>query len=240
MRYYFLAKFFEKKEWADEFLQGKLFLNSLRYFKEIEGKDGRGDDNEGAIFFSLEDSILTLGPTDPGTGDVSEVTITKNDLAAPMSMHPYWYDHINLLCMYACHTGDFQHISDDNINDFRKHIEIPEECVSLGEYAIIINDGPEFLRRTRAAAELKGYRFWKGLVTYHYPEAGTPTTGTGIEPIFHKLKEYEYQSEYRIAVDAHLDEPTPKKLSIGDISDIAFLMRTSEINQNMSFEVRPR
>ncbi len=32
MTIFFLAKFFEKKEHADDFLQAKLFLNSLCYF----------------------------------------------------------------------------------------------------------------------------------------------------------------------------------------------------------------
>ena len=240
MTIFFLAKFFEKKEYADDFLQGKLFLNSLRYFKEIEGEDGRGDKNEGAIVHPLDDFILTLTGTDEETGEVSEVTLTKDDLAAPVSMHPRRYDHINLLCMYACHIGDFQSISDDNINDFRKQLEIPEECVSLGEHAIIITNRQEFFHRISVAAEQGGYRRCGGLVTYYDPEVGTPTTTLGIETVFHKRKEYEHQSEFRIAVDANLNEPTHLKLCIGEISDIAFLMRTAEINRQMRFEVRPR
>ncbi len=240
MTIFFLAKFFEKKEYADDFLQGKLFLNSLRYFKEIEGEDGRGDKNEGAIVHPLDDFILTLAATNEETGEVSEVTLTKDDLAAPVSTHPRWYDHINLLCMYACHCVEFPSISDDNINDFRKQLETPEECVSLGEHAIIITNRQEFFRRISVAAEQSGYGFCGGLVTYYDPEVGTPTTRPDIETIFHKRKEYEYQNEFRIAVDANLNEPTPRILSIGDISDIAFLMRTAEINRQMRFEVRPR
>ena len=133
----------------------------------------------------------------------------------------------------------FQSISDDNINDFRKQLEIPDECASLGEHAIIITNIPEFLRRISVAAEQGGYGLRRGLVTYYDPEVSTPTAGSDIESIFHKRKEYEYQSEFRIAVDARLNEPTPLILCIGDISDIAFLMRTAEINQQMRFEVPP-
>ncbi len=240
MKIFFLAKFFDRKQYADDFLQGKLFLNSLRYFKDIEGADGRGDQNEGAIVNPLQDGILKLTAKNEETGEVSEITITKEDLAAPIVMRPYWYDHINLLCMYACHSGEFQEISDDNINDFMKHIQIPEECVSLGEHAIIITNCQEFLRRISTAAESKGYRLCRGLVTYYDPDVGTPTIRTELETIFHKQKDYEHQREFRIAVDAHLDEPTPLILSIGDISDIALPVRTSEINQQMSFEARPR
>ena len=239
MTIFFLAKFIEKKEYADDFLQGKLFLNSLRYFKEIEGEDGRGDENEGAIVMPLDDDfIFTLTATNAETGEGSEVRITKDDLAAPVSMHPRWYDHINLLCMYACHSGDFQCISDDNINDFRKQLEIPEECVNLGEHAIIIADIREFFRRIGVAAEQGGYRLCGELVKYYDTDVGTPTTRSAIETVFHKRKEYEHQSEFRVAVDANLDEPTPLVLCIGDIRDIAFLMRTSEINQQMKFEAR--
>ena len=241
MKIFFLAKFFEKKEYADDFLQGKLFLNSLSYFKEIEGEDGRGDEDEGAIVMPFDDDLIfTLTATNPETGEVSEVRITKDDLAAPVSIHPRWYDHINLLCMYACHTGDFQSISEDNINDFKKQLEIPEECVRLGEHAIIITNTQEFFRRIRVAAEQAGYGIFGELVKYYDPDVGTPTTRSDLETVFHKRKEYEYQSEFRIAVDANVGEPIPLCLSIGDISDIAFLMRTSEINQQMKFETRQR
>jgi hypothetical protein len=142
--------------------------------------------------------------------------------------------------MYACHGGDFQSISDDNIDDFRKQLEISEECASLGEHAIIITNRQEFLRRISVAAEEGGYRICGGLVTYYDPMVGTPTTHSGIKSVFHKRKEYQYQSEFRIAVDTHVYEPTSLRLSIGDISDIASLMRTSEINGKMRFEVGPR
>ncbi len=240
MTIFFLAKFFKRKQYADDFLQGKLFLNSLRYFKDIEGEDGRGDKNEGAIVHPLDGFTLTLTATNEKTGEVSEVTLTKDDLAAPVSTHPYWYDHINLLCMYACHSGEFQDITDDNINDFRKQLEIPEECVHLGEHAIIITNCQEFLRRVSAAAEQNGYQLCKGLVAYYDPEVGTPTIRADVETLFYKRNEFQYQSEFRIAVDAYLNEPTPLCLRIGDISDIALLVHTSEINQQMRFEMRPR
>lgn len=239
-RVFFLAKFFEKKEYADDFLQGKLFLKPLSYFKEIEGEDGRSDQDEGAIVRPLGDGIITLTATNKETGEVSEITLTKDDLAAPVSQYPEWCDRINLLCLYTGHSGDLQSVSVDNVNDFRKQLEIPEECVSFGEYAIIITNVPEFLRRIRVAAEQKGYQICGGLVTYYDPEAGTPPTRTNTETIFHKRKEYEYQSEFRIAVNANRNEPTSLNLSIGDISDIAFPMRTSEINRQMSFEVSPQ
>ncbi|MCE2501286.1 MAG: hypothetical protein J4G13_10555 [Dehalococcoidia bacterium] len=241
MAIFFLAKFIKKQEHADEFLQGKLFLNPLCYFKNIESEDGRGDKNEGAILFPLDDFVLTLTPTNPKTGDVGDIIrITKDDLAAPISLHPGRFDHINLLCMYACHIRDIQSISVDNIDDFRKQLEISEECASLGEHAIIITNIQEFLRRISVAAEQGGYGLRRGLVTYYDPMVGTPTTESDIESVFHKRKEYQYQSEFRIAVDTHLYEPTSLRLSIGDISDIAFLMRTSEINGQMRFEVGPR
>ena len=240
MTIFFLTKFFERKEYADDFLRGNLFLNPLRYFKGIEDKNGKRDKNEGAIVLELDDGIFTLTATNGETGEVNEVTLTKDDFAAPVSMHPKWFDHVNLLCMYACKGGDFQIISDDNISDFRKQLEIPEECVKLGEHAIVITNGPEFFSRIRMLAEQSGYGILGGLVKYYDPEVGTPTIRTDIETIFHKREEYEYQSEYRIAVDANADEPTPLILSIGDISDIAFLMNTTDINRKIRFDVQPR
>ena len=98
----------------------------------------------------------------------------------------------------------------------------------------------EFFRRIRVAAEQAGHGICGELVKYYDPDVGAPTTRSYLESVFHKRKEYEYQSEFRIAVDASMSEPTPLRLGIGDISDIAFLMRTSEINQQMKFEARQR
>jgi hypothetical protein len=82
---WYFIKFFEKEEWADQFINGTLYLNRLLHFRAIEnsstdGIDGRVDKTEAvAMWWQPHDLIMELKI--PGVG---EVTITKDDLAEPV------------------------------------------------------------------------------------------------------------------------------------------------------------
>ena len=220
---FFLAKIFEKKEHADDLVRGKLFVNRLSYFKKIEGDDGRGDEDEGAIMVPIEGSIIELQAKNP---------LTEKDLAAPPVIRPEWFDHINIYCMYAGHTGDFQYISSDNVEDFKRQLEPREDAEKLGKHAVVLKNGAEFIRRVRIAAEHKGYKVCTGLVRYYDPEVGSPPLRSEIETIFTKRKDFEYQKEFRIAISADSDGCHPIILEIGDIRDIAVYAKTSDIDVN--------
>ena len=73
-------------------MKGKMFAKRLSYFKQLEDQDGRGDDNEGAIMPFGDDLILTLKATNIETGEVDTITITKDDLAAPLVIVPKWFE----------------------------------------------------------------------------------------------------------------------------------------------------
>ena len=230
----FLVKVFEREEYANDFLMGKMFINPLSYFKKIEGDDGRGDEYEGAIIFPLESAIITLKPNDPETGESWEHTLTRESgLAAAPVVQPNWFDHINVFCMYAGHTGDFLNISSDNIQDFKKQLEIPDDCISLGRYAVVITNVTEFIKRVDTAAEQNRYGILRHLVKYYDPEVGTPPAQSDIETIFNKRKEFEYQREFRFAIDTCTMEDNSIILDIGDIGDIAYATDTADVNQQL-------
>ena len=60
-------------------------------------------------------------------------------------MVPEWFEHINVYCMYAGHSGSFESVSDDNLLDLKKQVELPEECTNLGDHAVVITNTKEFL-----------------------------------------------------------------------------------------------
>ena len=199
---FFLAKFFHEQEYANGFVRGRLFANRLPYFKQIEGDDGRGDEYEGAIMSGSNDLTVTLTAKDAETGEeLSSVTIRRDDLVAPLIMQPHWFDHISVFCMYASHSGSIQNIADGNAQLIKKDIEVPEACLKLGKYAVVITDIGEFLRRVQLAAPRSKYRVWRGLVRYYDPDVGTPPVRSDMETIFTKRMEYQYQSEFRFAID---------------------------------------
>ena len=174
------------------------------------------------------------------TGEFSRITTTGHELAAPIIMRPKWFNHINVFCMYAGHSGDFKSVSDDNVHSFKKQLEIPEDYIKLGRYAVVITNTREFLKRVKVAAEKRGYRICGGLVRYYDAEVGTPPPKSEIESIFTKRKKYEYQKEFRLAIDTGTMGCNPITLDIGRIGDISVLMNTSDINRQLSVRREPQ
>ena len=234
----FFAKIHEKEEHADAFIRGSLFANRLRYFKQIENRDGRGDKYEGAIVPKLDGLCFTLTSTDIQTGEVTEITIPEEDFAGPTIILPKWFDHINLFCMYSGHSGGTEKISADNLQCLKKQLEIPEDCTKLGRYAVLIKNPKEFIRRVRFGAERENYRISWRFVRYYDPEVGTVPSESNLDSIFSKPRQYEYQKEFRFAIDTGTLESDPITLDIGDISDIAFRMDTPDINRLLSVRIR--
>lgn len=107
---WYMIKFFECEKYADDFLKGQLYLNRLAKFREMEEActDGRGDQTEAvAIWIQPDDFIMELNI--PG---VENTTITKADLAAPVSMWYSDYDYHHVLCVYAVYTEGFKYSQD--------------------------------------------------------------------------------------------------------------------------------
>ena len=227
----FLAKVFEKKEHAEAFLKGSMYANRLSYFKNLEGAYGRGDEYEGAIMPPLDDFAFTLKATDPTTREVvSSTTMTGEDLAAPVIVSPRWFDHFNVFCMYAGRFDGLQEVSRDDLQDLKRQLDISEDFERLGQHTVFIKNTTEFFRRVRHAGDQAGYRIYAKLVSYYDPEVGTPPVTSDLETIFNKRKEFEYQNEFRFAIDTNSEGRCPITLDVGEIDDIAFYVKTSEID----------
>ena len=115
---HFLVKVFSVQDHADKFLRGELYARRLSWFKNLKGDDRRGDEHEAAIMPRRDNLIITLKAKNVVTGEVEEFTIPMEDLAALPILQPEHFDHINVFCMYAAHSGDFKQISEDNIRDY--------------------------------------------------------------------------------------------------------------------------
>ena len=230
---HFLAKMFEEKEYADDLLEGKLFVNRLSYFKKIEADDGRGDEDEGAIMPPLDGLSLTFAVTNEDTGETEQFAIPKEDLAAPPVIRPEWFDHINVYCVYAGQVSNLECITPDNAEDFRRQLELPEDAENLGGHAVVITNVPEFIKRVNDAAGHKGYRITYKAVEYYDAEFGSPPVRSDVETIFTKRKEFENQSEFRIAIETGTLGCDPITLDIGSIADIAYYADTSAINSHI-------
>ncbi len=96
--YWFFVKFFEKEEYIDEFRKGRLYMNRLSYFRDLESEEGtRGDKAEGtAGVYQPQNVILTLSPH----GE-PPIVIDKSDLAGPVTIAFNNIFRQHVFCLYA-------------------------------------------------------------------------------------------------------------------------------------------
>lgn len=219
---WFFFKFFSEEGHADQFMAGNLYLNTLAYFKqeEREDSDGRRDSTEAiAMWWQPDDLVITF--TVPGVG---ETTITKKDLAGPVSIGSVHHDYMHLLCLYALHTTGFECVdgkiecSPEDAEELRRQVKIDERCFKFGKFAVI-TPAVQLLNRLREALNSQGYGFTGKLVKYYDEDVFHGQIPTEDIP-FTKQKRFSYQREFRVCVDTGTQQEAAITINIGDISHI--------------------
>ena len=229
-----LVKVFSNKEYACKFLQGELHAKQLSWFKHLEGDGARGDEFEGADI-PPPGSSLSLRPFNPYTGETCHITLREGrdfiprKLGIPLVIKPRHFDHVNIFCVYAAQSGYSHCLSQGNTHNLRKQIKLPHRYLELGEYAVLIRDGNEFLSRVIDVANYKKYWIRCSLVQYYDPRDGTPFMTGNEQIIFAKQKKYAWQREFRIAIEPSILSVGALDFSIGEINHIAELLCTSEL-----------
>jgi hypothetical protein len=184
----------------EQFRKGLLYMNPLKYFRNLESDPARADRYEGAThIFQPKDVIITLSA--PGFGDI---VIDSKDLAAATTMSRNSELCCNLYCLHAITAP---------VNGTL----FPSEHEWFGDSMVLVLNTQEFLNRVVAAAKTRSLSGKCKLVEYFDDEAYT-----GKLDRFRKSKRFAHQREYRIAIDSPGDDPLV--LDIGDITDI-----TSEV-----------
>jgi hypothetical protein len=234
------VKFFREERHADEFLQGRMYLNRLSYFTKLESgfEDGRPDGNEAiAMWWQPHDLIIELNI--PGIGHVS---LTKADFAGPASMSFDYHQHLHVLCLYAFGTpgtlteGGNIDIGTMNESALRGHLVIDDRCFKFGAYAVVMAVAP-FLAQLKTALQSRALPFRARLVDYYDEE----TFHGEIPPIdipFKKQKRFEYQKEYRVCVRSDTKGDDPLIVDIGDISSFSAKIPSSGINELFQISLR--
>ena len=231
MTIFFLVKFFAEEKWADDFVRGQIYANSLSYFKEIEKRDAkRGDRHEGVIWWIQPDQIqLTL----------NDRTIPSADFAGPLEMQSTWLSNQHVFCMYAAHSGDIDLravTSEEEMSPLRKRVLVPDECLNFGDFAVVVTAGPEFVRRVEVAATARGYRGRRGLVHYYDPDEFHGYFSES-EAAFRKHRRYAYQQEYRFLFETLVAGNEPLILDVGDLRDVTIRMDSAEINKRLDLRL---
>ena len=206
-------------------LVGRFLQTGCLILKRIEGNEdfNRTDKHEGVI-----------GWFQPGRGrfEINGMDIT-GDLAGPVEMQRKWLDDLNVFCVYAAHSGDLDlgNLSTENIDAFRSQLEIPDDCLKLGKFAVVVKDVAGFISRVETSVKSENYRVFRGFVKYYNPESFHGNFSDG-EAIFRKRDEHKHQQEYRFVIDTLIKGTNPVTLNIGDIRDITMRFNSADINKD--------
>jgi hypothetical protein len=216
-----------------------LYLNRLSYFREIEnssadGIDDRVDKTEAvAMWWQPHDFIIELKI--PGVGGV---TITKDDLAAPVYMSYSDHDDLHIFCMYAVHTTGFATIggklelAESQAAELQRQVAIDDRCVEFGPFAVIIHAVP-FLSQVKQALQRRGQWFRGKLVDYYDDETfhGELSPKDPKDIPFKKQKRFTWQREFRICVQTNTTGSAPLLIDIGNIAHICAKVPSSRVSE---------
>lgn len=215
---YDLIRFFDKKEYAEIFLKGQLYMNSLGYFW-ANGFQDQQDLFEGTV--SFVDPHNTLLPDD----------LTKHIIGSVMNRLEAM-KYCNLLCMVR-HGYDPVRKQVERINPLMKN---------FGKYAIIVKNLEVFVNRVYdAMVSKKDCYGLMGPVSYHRRDEILARSDC-----FDKLNRFSWQNEWRIVwlnnykhlkeiakADPNATYEVACTLDIGDNSDIAEIYESKVLFENI-------
>lgn len=254
-----LLKFISKKEYLEDFLDGKLYMNSLYYFwnqsaldyakarKEKALKDNPNLDPEKYV-------VPVTGGPGPGQIDafegvaktvVSEESNLPDEMKMHMLMDPIYRSvgmgYCDVLCFYKMDyklkkNGMPYGYSLGNMKEF-------------GEYAVIVDDKDELIQRIDRAAEKRCFRYLCGTVRYQKPKLDGKNVKksnnivlkcdkkfeikNGSGDAFVKMDNYAYQKEWRVVLYRGEKDTRAYTLDVGDIRDIVHWVRSKDLNDEV-------
>ena len=206
-----LARFFDNKTHAEEFMSGKLRVGRIRYYRELESEDGRGDPNEG-VSSLCKPGDVTLQHSVEGeemrTLDFETMRVTHN---ADLESH--------VLCMTEVFCEKVKNRGGVQIRGLDRLVE----DFYNSKYIVFIFRPQDFVDRVSRIPQFGG----SGLVEYE--DFDDPSKTHWEVNVFLKDKKYQHQREARFKFNLpETVRGSHSTIDIGDISDIALLRKLSE------------
>ena len=223
-----ITKFFSKKDYAEAFQNGKLYMNTLDYFWN-QGFEDQKDILEGVTNLTDADGLPFL-PED-----------LKKHQYADAQLQAVGYRYCNVLCMYQVLMKEKRYPAGAGVE-----YDTAKRITEFGNYAVIVENQAEFLRRIAHAC--KDFKYLSGPVNYHSPKFnGAPLDNKNhiilkidtpllidqfsltekIRDSFDKYDRFSWQSEWRLSLYRGERNISAYTLNIGDIHDITCLVDAS-------------
>ena len=226
-------------DYADSFQAGHIYMNTLDFFWK-NGFEDQKDILEG-VFSSQRINDIQVKPDDE--------EFMKYQLA-DFQFQAVGFSYCNVFCMSTVTLNPLAVFPQRNLCS----IELPPNMEKFGQYAVVVDNETEYLRRTHFAA--KRYQYLCGRVNYYLPMNGDKLAEVNKPHIlfksretfdmkifgnqrkmydsFDKIKKYEGQREWRLCLYRGEKSTEPFILEIGDISDITHKVRIERFEQELN------
>lgn len=204
-----------------EFQQGKMYMNSVQYFSEMEGESLAGlrrdilEKNYLKLYSKvngekISELLIEIEKEEVSLGDNASLHL---DLPSPRN--------IFVFCMAALADGPDGKIPGEVYGE----VSLSRRFMEFGSHMLIIKNNVEFSKRLNSAISshphLYSSDFFEG--GYGQVEYMDTVTHSGLIGLFRKDVEFSWQREYRICFGASseaLNSNGALELNIGDMSDI--------------------
>lgn len=198
------------KDYAESLVNGSLYMNSLEYFRKIEGNIAQVDYAEGLCGTIPKNRMKQYGID---LGIASEYIVSDN-----IPLLNNFYGFYNIFCLYCLY------IDDKNKKVYKPDLKLYNFNDSNEEKVVVhITDTNEFFNRIQKAlnicvTENKIEYGVYGHVSYgnFWINADEP----GSLCAFNKSDDYSYQSEWRLCVLKKTFDKEPFVFDIGSLKDI--------------------
>lgn len=259
---YVLTKFFENKDFQDDFVNGNWYLSSLSAFTKTYAERGlrKAIMNGDKVAEELLRKQQNKSQRDIFEGTMASVAPDqvpelpddfRSAMCTDVMIKALGYNYCNLMCF--CQV-EYQR----RLINGRLGTEWNEpDMQAFGDFAVIIKNPDELVRRIDTAIRKLGYQYICGKVNYH------PMTfqGSLAEPkpsitfsmdcpieienilqrskridydVFDKCEVYQAQNEWRIAINNHAANEQPLRIMIGDLSDIVVKVKREYLADKLS------
>lgn len=224
------VKIFEKIEHAEDFMNGRLCMNTIRSFKEYKDENGelRGDEYEGIIALYQSDKL--------GEIQIGNITIPASELAAPIVIHNEDLLSHNVFCIYSLNSQSHDTVSPETLLEFKRTIQLHESCFGLGKFCVIVLDAQGFIKRCKSAVQKRKFNGSLGLVDYfdeHQFHGNMPEMRLG----YQKRSIFSHQREYRLKIDTNSTTPGRYFLDVGCLRDITLLTTPEKFNNQLELKL---
>jgi hypothetical protein len=201
--------------------EGLLYMNTLKYFRELEGDAARGDSYKG-VSHMIQPHDIGEFTIDSGIPAMGRLKVNTAELGAAVRISKQSTLACNLFCMFAI------------TKPIDCDIVAPEHRDKLGSAVVLVLNSQEFLARVAEAGRKVGLLELEGRLVEYYD--GAAYSGE-VGPFRKRRAEFQHQSEYRIVVRPGLDGP--RVLTVGNLRDITSeILPSAEINDRLDFSTK--